>query len=812
MQNFTQFLLKSTLTLFMAFSLFGIHAQTISVVKDGTTFGPFNIVPAAFGARFERCTSASAEAAIGVSVSGTTLACDSVVTNLTGKIAIIDRGVCEFSIKCLNAQKAGAAYIIVVNSNADAPFAMAIGSVGAQVTVPCFMVSQADGAVLKANVEGGNFTISLEPTATFSPDDVVLWGANGEGGFDGGLNGWTVVDYTRCRAAADATTRFTLWQWTERGTARRGAFVGGGGFLNSPTACNGAVAFDSDFYDNGGVSGNFGNGPCAAPQAGAIISPSIAISSFGEVGSVKVRFNQALRQFDSEYFVGWSIDGGITWDSIQINQDFPVNSNHINEDNVVVLPPSILTADSLRIKFTLNADYYYWIIDDVQIVQGPDKIVDLSIGNTNIISPRYGTVPVSQLNEDSTPFVFTPGAVITNNGFSETTNPKLNALITYRTFGTNSGNAVIVYNDSTTVSNLAADSTSAIIVTSDYTPQQSRTGYYDIIYSVSSDIDDVNDRNNTARSQFAVIDNYFSKARWDFANRRPARTNSYTRSGGGELEMIAGFTIPKGIGYQIDSAIFYVSVRAADGPLAGETVEAYLYEWNDADKNGSSSNNELTVLGLAFQEFAPSVTATEAWLRLPFIDFETFEEKPIKLKGDNKTYFLGIRYRGTRVLFIGFDEGLNTETLNALQASEGKLTDAELGYFFVTQWIDDIIPNVNSGSIFTGLSSPLATAFTISEVVSNVEEVLAQDAFTLTMYPNPVSEELTTSFNLEEGTNYLIYQIFDAQGKMIFTQRNNGFFQKDNAIFNVSRLPVGQYYLKLSTDKGFATKNFSVQR
>ncbi|NJK83958.1 MAG: T9SS type A sorting domain-containing protein, partial [Saprospiraceae bacterium] len=403
------------------------------------------------------------------------------------------------------------------------------------------------------------------------------------------------------------------------------------------------------------------------------------------------------------------------------------------------------------------------------------------------------------------------GASVINEGFSGTTNIQLNSTITYRPFNAGPDAITIVYNDSTSVSDLAADSTSNLITLPEYTPAGNE-GYYDVFYGVSSDDDDTDGNDNLTQTQFAVIDEYYSKARWDFANRRGARTNAYTAGGGGPIEMITGFTIPKGIGYQIDSAIFYVSVRTAEGPLAGETVEVYLYEWNDIDTSGGTSNDELTILGLAFQEFGAEETATEAWLRLPFIDIETFEEAPIELTGDNKTYFLGVRYRGDRVLFIGFDEGLDRRALNELQNSQGQLTDAELGYFFVTEWIDDLIPNVNNGGIFTDLSAPLSTAFTISEVVSDVKEVLAENAFELQMYPNPVSEELTTTFNLTENSAYVIYQIFDVQGKLIFSQRNNGLVQKDNAIFNVSKLPVGQYYLKVVTDKGFTSKSFTVQR
>jgi extracellular elastinolytic metalloproteinase len=67
-----------------------------------------------------------------------------------GSIPMMDRGLCNFTVKVKNAQNAGAEFAIVVNNNAQPPVAMA----GADntVTIPSVMVSQADGVTLKAHV------------------------------------------------------------------------------------------------------------------------------------------------------------------------------------------------------------------------------------------------------------------------------------------------------------------------------------------------------------------------------------------------------------------------------------------------------------------------------------------------------------------------------------------------------------------------------------------------------------------------------------------------------------------------------------
>lgn len=71
-------------------------------------------------------------------------------SSLTNKIALIDRGNCEFSVKVLNAQQAGAAGVVIVNNGASAPTAMGAGTSGASasVTIAAIMVAQADRAAL----------------------------------------------------------------------------------------------------------------------------------------------------------------------------------------------------------------------------------------------------------------------------------------------------------------------------------------------------------------------------------------------------------------------------------------------------------------------------------------------------------------------------------------------------------------------------------------------------------------------------------------------------------------------------------------
>lgn len=71
---------------------------------------------------------------------------------LAGKIALIDRGTCDFTVKTLNAQTAGAKAVLIANNQAGA--ITPGGTPASPVTIPVIAISQADGAKLKANLTG----------------------------------------------------------------------------------------------------------------------------------------------------------------------------------------------------------------------------------------------------------------------------------------------------------------------------------------------------------------------------------------------------------------------------------------------------------------------------------------------------------------------------------------------------------------------------------------------------------------------------------------------------------------------------------
>ncbi len=88
-------------------------------------------------------------------------------TPLTGKIAVLYRGTCDFVTKVKNAQVAGATAAIVINNAAGAPIVM--GGTDNTITIPAVMISQADGAILMAQIASGGVQVTLPKPAASGP-------------------------------------------------------------------------------------------------------------------------------------------------------------------------------------------------------------------------------------------------------------------------------------------------------------------------------------------------------------------------------------------------------------------------------------------------------------------------------------------------------------------------------------------------------------------------------------------------------------------------------------------------------------------
>jgi len=104
--------------------------------------------------------------------------CNTLINDLTGKIAFIYRNTCEFGTKAFNAQVAGAIGVVIVNREPEV-IAMGAGAQGAGVTIPVAFVSSITGALMLAEMANGPVDVFFgNKTGLFADDAGVTTAAS----------------------------------------------------------------------------------------------------------------------------------------------------------------------------------------------------------------------------------------------------------------------------------------------------------------------------------------------------------------------------------------------------------------------------------------------------------------------------------------------------------------------------------------------------------------------------------------------------------------------------------------------------------
>jgi len=769
------------ITILFVISLF-VHqlsaqgSHFVVIDAPSTVAGSYKSWIANFGATYCNTeTPIKGELAFVSGPSGSTLGCQ-VDNNLTGKIAVIDRGTCPFSDKALNAQLKGAIAVIIFNNAAGEIFPMASSASGADVKIPVLNMTLADGNKIRSLISAGGLNVTIKrfdsPTKV-SPG--VVWGGNpGEGDFRCGLNNWKV----RTLSCSGGSNVNLSWRFSPNG-AMNGS-CGGVTYFPSPSSFDGAMVFESDFYDsnssNTGCGTNAGQGPCVAPQIAELISPEITLTNT-TAPAYSVEFHQYTRQFRSNYFVAWSTNKGVTWDSVAINTD--ITTNNANEKTLLRVPMRKTGgAKSLIIKFRYEANYYYWGIDDVKIVE--QESYNLQVNTffavpQNAATPKDFVEPINFLadvenkgaaNQFKVPLEVT----ILDNGFKEVFKAK-------NVYDTLPANAVVENK----------------LFTQTFTPAVKGVylGYYEIL----SDKVDADSSDNAREFLFTVTDTTFSKELGPNRTIRPADA-SWTSGEPHSWAFGNYYYVPKGNNKYIKSVSFMMGNATQ---LKDQAVVLNIYKWKDANANGNAEPAERVSLGTLFYIIGGK-EQPDSLITVPLNKENGLE--PIKLE-DNTEYLVMLEYYASGT--ANFDMTVSDEIdyggmitasilkqkprFGALIGIAGDLTKETYSYVGFGGNVFGIVPVVR---------------LNVSNLISTSVEELNTLTEQFTVFPNPASDFVYLQFANDQKNINL--KFIDANGR-IFLQKSIDYIREKNPLMlNLPKVAPGFYFIQAISNEGIGIK------
>jgi hypothetical protein len=431
----------------------------------------------------------------------------------------------------------------------------------------------------------------------------------------------------------------------------------------------------------------------------------------------------------------------------------------------------------------METDYYYWIIDDVQIVA--QEANNMQVNDNFYAIPPNLLTPLSQVE----PFGFL--ADIENVGSAPQDNVNLNMTIVDTTFTNVVFSTDLAYNTvpaNTIIENVPFAET--------FTPTD--LGVYFGLYDVSSDAEDVDESNNAQLFTMGVTEDLFAKevgptrfilpaaANWDDGEPHSWAFGNY-------------FYVPNGEGYFVNDVYFGLG-NASEIPGAGLVIS--LYEWT-GDTNNDGNMDPAERQTVAFGLY--TVLGTEQPGETISIPFPGDGEDPVALK-DETAYVLMLEYYANNAVddmeFVAADDLdygasvfvsslLGAPRYAALLGINGDLSTEPYSTVTFTGSLYSIIPVVR---------------MSITNTPTKTED-LASISNEFSVFPNPAKERINLQMALQEQAKQMTVRLMDVSGRTIL-QRDYENIQREYLDYDVSKLAAGTYFLQVTTDAGTGTKKF----
>jgi hypothetical protein len=540
------------------------------------------------------------------------------------------------------------------------------------------------------------------------------------------------------------------------------------------------------------------------PHRGELTSPAFSCEGHN---TVFVRFDQICRYWnasDNQTFMQVSTDGGTTWlpgDGITANNiprwNFAAWS--WEEQKLFDITEYAANQPNVQIRFVWNGAYYYWIIDDVYVMEQPEIDIevspDLPFLSQIVPSHEYPSMaaqfPVTQVDGAAMNFAF----LAANHGFTDAQN--VEARVSIVDLDDN-----VYYTDMLSDITIPAGDTVEINFENTFTPvlDEMAVGTHFVVYEAAiAETDEPNNADNFVEDRFFVSEGFYDQNYYDpnyswgsneglFGAFNIFKTGSWSNIDEGYTFMVDSLNMAVSDGADVETFladvnvfIYKVSDEVMDDFSNFESeIPAQLDPFEDA-------HPQLELVGFAFESSYQNDDFNEFKVGVYDLDFnETIEIEP------NATYLV-LAYWDTGSSFY--------HCMDLLKWHNG---NPHSGWY--APWGEDGAFIWDFDPWF-GWMIGMDINYVEDETNTNL---VALPENTLNAYPVPAGTELTIDVAFENMQANATLVLTDMSGRYIESIALED-IKTVRETMNVTQIPSGNYVLRLITENGVAEQKVVIQ-
>jgi hypothetical protein len=652
--------------------------------------------------------------------------------------------------------------------------------------------------------------------------------------------------WTNAGTDASGQAHTNMWKYTH--TGNHSAIGWPTVALNSPTAANGWIIFDSDSLDDSQAGGTL------APQRGYLTTTPISCTGHSNV----------LLQFYQFYYSAFGVtrvvvSNGTASDTIEVNPTYDFLFGVTTNGGMKQYDITNIASNQAAVTITFlwdNGEYYYWQVDDISLLDAPANDIKISRAG----SFDYYSYPLSQINNAGTISYYSR---VTNIGADTAYNVRATINITK--------GGTTYFSDTTPLgTNLAPEIDSPVVGINSWSPTNAPTGNYTSIVRVFSDSTDALLFDNGDTSKFAINDSIYAIDNGTYGGSFPIYDAANTSSPVNEWVNV----------FQVVAQDTLTSIIAAFDPLfsnfsgtAGPVVQGHVYSLDTATLAATQilTTETKTLTTTNFPSLAQNVPTGYTYTPKPVVfKINVGSGSPVLAPGlyaisivnistDSTVYltnsfskvygqlsgdFVGGQpdafYNNTQFyLRMAFGHGLNLLTCDWVRTPGTSPVRTNTNVLFSARTNASInatyrwdITGVNTGAAYPSLTGkqptyafPVADSFLVCLTVTDGSDSLQACHYVrvtdnaginelsslsdVSLVPNPTTGLVTIS--VSGATGPLSISITNLVGEEVkqYNEQANGSFEKS---YNLSDLAAGVYIVKLQNADGMTSKRLSISK